>query len=703
MSKIRHVRVMVLVLPLISAFGAPAHGAQATPPPPVFASGVELITVDALVLDDKGQPVKGLTKDDFVVKEDGQPREIVSFEPFVFDEPPAAPPVVTQAVIVSNQRVVKDPGRAFGLVIDDTGMSPAEANDAIKTISKFIDSSLRDGDAVLLATTSGDAWWNARLPADRADLQAVVSRLKGKYFASPSAADYMSEYEAFYIEAYESHMTGRITQRVIDRWLKTGVCPTVEGINVSQEGCQAIVDGRAADIDTYRKRRTRLATDALTRVTEALSPIRGRKSLLLFSRGYVEDPGLQMRDVAASAREANTAIYFMDVRGLIATRVGTGDASEVAINSAGQGELSTIGFESGNLESAGTQSLAEETGGFSVRNTSLDKGAVRVADESRVFYLLGFYPTSDKKPEEWRKLKVELKQKGYTVRARRGFSLRNSQLHPEKPDMHKKKASETVVRALDSPRDLVDIPLRAMTYVQDPRPKDLTHVLVAAELDGERLQYEDAGKTRVARLEVSVIATHRDSPLMLRSDQRVEIRIASDEKVGWRGVTRELDLPVGISQVRVAVRDLTSGALGSVLQRIVVPPPVGLHISTPVVSDKVDKSGSRPTALLAVHRVFPPEGQLFCQFEVFGATPNKNGGVSVVSAFELMTPEGKVARVSPVSEISPDGTGRLARLAGFSVADLPEGTYDLVLLVKDEVTGDLVERHEPVTLARNVL
>src|SRR5205807_3677489 len=119
--------------------------------------------------------------------------------------------------------------------------------------------------------------------------------------------------------------------------------------------------------------------------------------------------------------------------------------------------------------------LAEETGGFSVRNTSLDKGVLRVADESRIFYLLGFYPSDGKKAEQWRKLRVEVKQKGLTVRARRGFTLRNAAVHPDTEDVHAKKPSETVVRALDSPRDLVDIPVRAMTYVQEPRPKDVTH------------------------------------------------------------------------------------------------------------------------------------------------------------------------------------------------------------------------------------
>ena len=45
-----------------------AAGAPAQPPSPTFPSKVELITVDVVVVDKKGQPVPGLTRDDFVVE-----------------------------------------------------------------------------------------------------------------------------------------------------------------------------------------------------------------------------------------------------------------------------------------------------------------------------------------------------------------------------------------------------------------------------------------------------------------------------------------------------------------------------------------------------------------------------------------------------------------------------------------------------------
>ena len=74
---------------------------------------------------------------------------------------------------------------------------------------------------------------------------------------------------------------------------------------------------------------------------------------------------------------------------------------------------------------AGSVGLAEDTGGFAVRNTNdLAAGAARVAEESRTYYLLGYSPPDGKGPRDWRKLKVEVHRPGLEVRARKGYALR---------------------------------------------------------------------------------------------------------------------------------------------------------------------------------------------------------------------------------------------------------------------------------------
>src|SRR6188474_1272257 len=47
---------------------------------PVFRAGVDLVTVDAIVVDKDGRPVTGFTADDFTLTVDGKPRAIDAFE-----------------------------------------------------------------------------------------------------------------------------------------------------------------------------------------------------------------------------------------------------------------------------------------------------------------------------------------------------------------------------------------------------------------------------------------------------------------------------------------------------------------------------------------------------------------------------------------------------------------------------------------------
>src|SRR5207247_7747401 len=139
---------------------------------------------------------------------------------------------------------------------------------------------------------------------------------------------------------------------------------------------------------------------------------------------------------------------------------------------------------------AGAVSLAEETGGVAIDNTNdLAGGVHQIAVESRVFYLLGFHPPPGKPPGSWRKLRVEVKRPGVTVRARRGYTLaRESTPTASGPGRKDKGPAEAAARqALDSPHDAAGIPLRAMVYVLDPRPTGGARVLVATELDASAL------------------------------------------------------------------------------------------------------------------------------------------------------------------------------------------------------------------------
>jgi hypothetical protein len=407
--------------------------------------------------------------------------------------------------------------------------------------------------------------------------------------------------------------------------------------------------------------------------------------------------------VLSASRQSNTAIYFVSARGL-----GEAGGTRSVADATGipDPNLHTkMGFESSVLENTGTRRLADETGGFSVVNTDLAAGADRIAEESRVFYMLGFEAPGGKGPDTWRKLKVSVGREGLKVRARRGYTLRTAASDPPPKEARKggPTLSPAVQAAMDSAHEAAGIPLRAMAYVFEPGSKDTSRVLVAAEFDASRLAFQGQGKARTARLEVTVAATSRDTGRTLYSDARVEVKVPEGEAAGWRAVAREFDMPPGVGQARIVVRDPASDSLGAVSQRFEVPPPRTFRLGTPIVTDQVVKppgGEGRPRAALAVHRTFRPGSTLYCEFEVFGAARHGDGTPHVSSGLQVRTADGAVVRQAAATRIAADRDERVVRLLGLGLGGLGEGAYELVLDVRDEVGLGRIEHHEPFTIAR---
>jgi VWFA-related protein len=665
-------------------------------PSPEFPSQVELVTVDVVVVDAKGRPIMDLTRDEFVVKEDGEAQEIVSFERFAFDHAPIATETPSPPAIASSVARPARAGAAFAVIVDDQGLGERETRDTRDALRHFLAGALRDGDAVTLASTSGNAWWTAALPEGREDLLSIVGRLRGREPEGARAFDYMSDYEASAIRDREDRA---MVARIVERWTATGACMIVQGRQ--DPACPARVRATAAAVDGLRRKRTLSILATLRRAIDALAQVRGRKSILLYSRGFLQDSDTTAREIAAAAREANAAVYFIDARGLQTQPGQTGVADAGAPNPSDFGRM---GFEAGVLESSGAQALADETGGLSFRNTNdLGAAAGRVAGESRAYYLLGFNPRADRKPEAWRKLAVEVSRPGLTVRTRKGYTLRAAAGEPaRKPSAPTaRKPSAVMTAALDSARDADGIPLRTMAFAFEPRPKKLTRVLVAAEFDARHLRLEASGGARAARLEYGVAVTHRDTGVMQESHEQVEVRAAAGEVPGWRSLAREFDLPAGVSQARIVLRDPRAGVMGAVSHRFEVPAGDALRLTTPLLTNRVEpgKGDEKPRAALAIHRVFPPRGPLYCEFEVLGAAVDPVLRAPRVSAgVEVRASDGRIVRKGEPTPIASDARGRVVRLIGIGMDGLPEGDYLLVLDVRDEVSGARLERREPFTL-----
>jgi VWFA-related protein len=647
--------------------------------PPRFSSEVELVTLDVVAVDAKGDPVTDLTRDEFVVKENGLTRELVRFESFGGEAPAgvAAGPATEPVADAARRRTAA----SFALIVDDQGMAQHEMSDTRDALASFVTRIARDGDSITLAATSGSAWWTATVPDGREDLLAIIGRLRGRETEAALAFDYMSDYEAFAIRDREDR---ELVSRIVARWTASGACsPPVQGR--PDPTCPGRVRAAANSVDGVRRSRAQGLLSTVRRTIEGLAASRARKSVILYSRGFLEDTDTPARDVADAARTANAAVYFIDTRGL-QLQPGLGGAADAG--SVNPSDFGRVGFESRVLESEGAQKLAIETGGFSVRNSNdFSAAGASAARDSRAYYLLGFDAPTDAKPGVWRNLKVEVTRPGVTVRARKGYALR---IAP--------KPAEAMTAALQAAEDARGIPVRARAFAFEARPKKLTRLLVAAEFDASSLRLEGSRPTRLA---LAIAVVHRDTGAVLESHEDVEVHAASGQASAWRSLAREFDVTPGVSQVRVVLREASAGAIGSATDRVEVPAGDAFRITTPIVTDRAEaKAGDdHPRAALSISRVFRPRGPVFCEFEVLGAkkdpalrAPRVSSGLQVTDA------SGAVVRNAPPTLIAPDGRGRVIRLIGIGMDGLPEGEYEMRIAVRDEVAGTALERAERFTL-----
>jgi VWFA-related protein len=97
---------------------------------PSFRSGIEVVEVDAVVQDDRGQTVRGLLKDDFEVKEDGRTVGLTNFA----------------EVSASGIGGESDP-RSLVLVLDDTAMPPT-ATTLVQSIARLFVDRMRSADQI---------------------------------------------------------------------------------------------------------------------------------------------------------------------------------------------------------------------------------------------------------------------------------------------------------------------------------------------------------------------------------------------------------------------------------------------------------------------------------------------------------------------------------------------------------------------------
>ena len=308
------------VFPVPLARPQAATQAAPQPPPPVFGSAVELVRLDAVVLDREGAPVTGLTADDFEVSEGGRPQAITSFEPVVVRG--TTPLAATEPPRLGTARVrAPSEGRCVLLFVDDLHLSPPVAERVRQSLRKFLDTDVREGDWVTLVAPFQQLWWTARNAWEYRQLAAAMDQVKGH-----GTGDAYADWARIRALEYGQMGTGGESHAVTG----AGSSATSGGA-----GQFAVVGDANAPVKQEQavaevQRRTGMTLGGLQQALESLVKLRGHKSLVVISEGFLLLPKMPGYEEAIDvARRANVAIHFVDPRGLrtaVTSAMGSGSS-----------------------------------------------------------------------------------------------------------------------------------------------------------------------------------------------------------------------------------------------------------------------------------------------------------------------------------------------------------------------------------------
>jgi hypothetical protein len=205
--------------------------------------------------------------------------------------------------------------------------------------------------------------------------------------------------------------------------------------------------------------------------------------------------------------------------------------------------------------------LASRTGGHAYYNSNdLAKAIHTAVDDSRVTYMLGFYPVDETFDGKFHKIEVQMvERRGVHLRYRKGFFDL-----PQLPQDEKARKTE-LSDAAWSPIDASGIGIAAKILPSKTKPGSLEIALV---IDSSEVSLEQQSEHWVGRLDVLFIQSDNGGNQYNGLDDTINLRLSADSytkfvKNGFL-YTKVVDRADRAKVIRIVVRDSASGAIGSI-------------------------------------------------------------------------------------------------------------------------------------------
>jgi VWFA-related protein len=613
---------------------AEKNSTATNPPVTTFKVSSKAVVVDVVVTDSKGHPIRGLSQQDFQITEDKKPQDIRYYREFTESEPSApsssgpmsasqagsalsvsATPQATPAApapspnVFNNRAQGSQAGAITMVLFDMLNTPPQDQAYARLQLIKFLQSKPKISQFALSTLSSGE--YPLRLiQGFTADETVLLASAKGK-----NGQPRNNRWQASAAEARNSVAT---VSALALEGRTSGFQNLVGALQEMQED-QYVTD------TSERAART---IDSMMLLARYLSGVSGRKNIVWLSASFPititigplsNNPSISNANYTYKIKratnllaDAQVAVYPVDIRGLqvftadLGAGVGvaglrsfeppdpTSPTSVAARSAIPQG----MGFSEQAAEQDTLTQFAVATGGKAFFNTNDIREAIATANEQGSnYYSFSYSPSNKVYDGKFRKIKVQLAERGYKLYYRQGYyaddvnvAAKEAQLarnaiatamhygspparevpfsvrvYPVggKKKVDRAKIGEVLVASRKAP------PLPAQVEVQ--------HYVIDYTLDGSDIRFVPQQNAAFRNSLALMITSFGQEGRMLtgwsslaQSDLPPEVY----KKVitGDVGFQEEVDIPVDAISMRLGVQDQMSNHLGTVDVQLPVPP-----------------------------------------------------------------------------------------------------------------------------------
>jgi VWFA-related protein len=567
---------MCTVIMLCAAGRLPAQAPSAVQSSPApIRSTTRLVQLNVIV-ERKGKPVTGLTKEDFTILDQNQPQQIASFTEVLYDpavgpvpravNPPSsalAPAPVNGAGDAAGNTFTNRPSGEAGapssvtvILLDALNTSFQELGNAREEIKNFL-RQIQPRDRVALYGLSSQLFVIHGFTSDAALLLQALDKTKTANVYNPSAQDVMPS--------------------------QTGDTDLDAFITAASQ--------HAADMQTLN--RAEFTANVIAAIANSLAAIPGRKNLVWVSGGFpfkigtgtIKDdpqgkngdgaPGpsnsvsyrsfqKEIEAAAEAVNNANLAIYPVDARGLIGASNFSAEVHSRTPTSQRTRRPTAVQQTAPPRDNFDSMNeLADRTGGRAFYSANDIQGSIRRAiDDSRDTYVLEYYPTGVDWDGTFHTIKIGVKQTGVSVRSRSGYFA------SEDPALDPMRVEQMIQDALSSPFEDLELGLTVEAKRADAIAAGANRITVQVRVDPARVRFHQAAERWLDDIEIICAQYSADGKPITGNKQTVNVSLSQQEyeesmKTTVR-IARGVTIRDGAVKLRVVVHDIGSGNVGSV-------------------------------------------------------------------------------------------------------------------------------------------